>query len=316
MLREAVDSALKQSYRPIEVIIVDDGSTDDTPATIRQLVLNGDGLVKSFSQPNAGPGVARNTGLSQSTGDYIQYLDSDDLLFEDKLQLQVESLANNAEAGVSYCTTLRTCPDTSELRPWAKTATRISNIFPSFLPERGWATLTPLWRRSVCNEIGPWKPFRMMEDWEHDLRAGMIGVVPVQVCKALCLVRDHGEPRASGMNVGFTSERVEAMFRAHESVWSMMKERGHCDWSYLNHYSRSMFLISRLCGRHGLIEEAESALKYVGEMIGTNGQSDFTRSFRVLRAVLGWPAAVKVGEAVRNNRMFAELLGRLRRERL
>ena len=80
LLQEAVASVLAQTYRPIEVIVVDDGSTDDTPEAARALVAQHAGEVFVVHQPNAGPGMAREAGRRAARGEFIQYLDSDDVL--------------------------------------------------------------------------------------------------------------------------------------------------------------------------------------------------------------------------------------------
>ena len=128
------------------MVIVDDGSTDSTPEVLRELAKQYPEKLRVVRQANAGPGTARNLGLTFATGDYIQYLDSDDLLHPEKFALQVAALEADLSAGVCYCITLRKDPISGEMAPWARTAETIDNIFPSFLPKRGWATLTPLWR--------------------------------------------------------------------------------------------------------------------------------------------------------------------------
>lgn len=300
MIREAVESVINQTYRPIELVIVDDGSTDGTEAVLQQLCCKSDSNLRILvaRQANAGPGVARNLGLSLATGDYIQYLDSDDLLHPEKFALQVAALEADPSAGVCYCITLRKDPSSGEMVPWARTAESIENIFPSFLPRRGWATLTPLWRRSVCDAIGPWKPYRIMEDWEHDLRAGMNGVRPIGVPVPLCTVRDHGEARASGMNEGLTPARVLDMFRAHESVWMLMKERQLFDPSYLRSFSRTMFWLARMCGRHNEHDAAERGLDCVEEMNALGSLDSSIRTFRLAVRVFGWKWAVEASEGV------------------
>src|SRR4051795_5577813 len=79
MLREAVASVLAQTYRPIEIIIVDDSSTDDTPVVIDELAARHP-EVRGIRRPNGGPGLARESGRGEARGEFIQYLDSDDLL--------------------------------------------------------------------------------------------------------------------------------------------------------------------------------------------------------------------------------------------
>lgn len=305
MIREAVASVLTQTHRPIEIILVDDGSTDDTPAVLASLAVSHPEVIV-LKQDNAGPGAARNTGFKVSKGDFIQYLDSDDVLHPRKFEQQINALNSMSDAGVCYCVTLRRDAATGQMVPWARTADQIDDIFPSFLPKRGWATLTPLWRRTVCEAIGPWKPYRVMEDWEHDLRAGLLGVKPIQVAEVLCTVRDHSQERASGMNEGFTSDRIRYYFLAHESIWTLMQEMKAFEQSYLQTFSRTMFWIARMCGEHGLRDEAERALLYTDQITDSLGQKNITRRFRLMKRLIGWRAAAgSVEFLVRLRRVFA-----------
>jgi len=98
LLRRAINSVLAQTYRPIEIIVVDDGSTDDTSA----LLLAYGNQIRVFKQPNQGVSSARNLGLQQAHGEYIAFLDSDDLWGRDKVEEQVSTLRANLHAGVCY----------------------------------------------------------------------------------------------------------------------------------------------------------------------------------------------------------------------
>lgn len=96
-LAEAVDSVLKQTYSNIEVIIIDDGSTDGT-SEIGRACVRRDGRCRYFRSGNVGVSRARNRGIEKSAGSFVAFLDSDDLWEENKLQLQVECLAEKPEA--------------------------------------------------------------------------------------------------------------------------------------------------------------------------------------------------------------------------
>jgi glycosyltransferase involved in cell wall biosynthesis len=92
-LRAAIDSVLTQGYRPIEVVVVNDGSTDGTAA-----ILSSYGpAVRVVQQDNAGLGAARNAGVSASLGDLLAFLDADDLWTEDKLTHQVSHLVQRPD---------------------------------------------------------------------------------------------------------------------------------------------------------------------------------------------------------------------------
>ncbi|MGN6113739.1 MAG: glycosyltransferase family 2 protein [Luteimonas sp.] len=99
-----LDACLASVFRqdvPLEVIVVDDGSTDDTAAVVGR---HG-GKVKYIRQENAGPTAARNNGLQASTGDYVQFLDADDLLGEDALAARIDALRSVGGRGVAVCRT-------------------------------------------------------------------------------------------------------------------------------------------------------------------------------------------------------------------
>ena len=99
----AVTSVLAQSYRPIEVIVVDDGSTDGTGAVCDSLAAAHPAIVQVLHRPNGGLGSALNAGLGTARGEFIQFLDSDDLIMPEKFAMQVAALRDHPECGLSYC---------------------------------------------------------------------------------------------------------------------------------------------------------------------------------------------------------------------
>jgi glycosyltransferase involved in cell wall biosynthesis len=95
---EAIKSVLDQTYSNIEIIVVNDGSTDDPFPVIQKFVKR----IRLINQKNCGLAEARNTGIKAAEGEYIQFLDADDLLQKNKLSRQIEfSLKQNAD--ITYC---------------------------------------------------------------------------------------------------------------------------------------------------------------------------------------------------------------------
>jgi len=94
-LNESIDSVLSQTYENFELIVVDDGSTDDTEKRLSQY----DNLTV-ISQPNQGVSAARNKGIKSSNGDLIAFLDSDDTWLPEKLSVQVAYFMRHAEAEI------------------------------------------------------------------------------------------------------------------------------------------------------------------------------------------------------------------------
>ena len=97
-LRRTVDSALAQTYQPLEVIVVDDGSTD---ATVEVLRSYGD-RIHAISQPNGGPSAARNTGAKAANGEWLAFLDSDDVWKPEKIERQIRMVGDQAP-GIDCC---------------------------------------------------------------------------------------------------------------------------------------------------------------------------------------------------------------------
>jgi glycosyltransferase involved in cell wall biosynthesis len=97
-IREAIDSVLAQRFTDFELLVVDDGSSDDTP---RILEAYRDPRIRVIRQANQGQSVARNRGLEASRGEFIAFLDADDLWDEGKLALQIH-LFQDQEVGLAY----------------------------------------------------------------------------------------------------------------------------------------------------------------------------------------------------------------------
>lgn len=100
-IQETVESILAQSFHDFELIVVDDGSTDST-TEILKIFANSDTRITVITQSNKGPGAARNTGLDASNGEYVMFLDSDDLYEPSLLENLVEAADTN-EADIVVC---------------------------------------------------------------------------------------------------------------------------------------------------------------------------------------------------------------------
>lgn len=97
-LAEAIESVLAQTYQPIEIIVIDDGSTDGSDQVAKRF----SPLVQYFYQPNSGLGAARNSGVDLAKGDYFAFLDADDIWMENKLTLQMAVFQSSPEEDMVF----------------------------------------------------------------------------------------------------------------------------------------------------------------------------------------------------------------------
>lgn len=290
MLVEAVESVLAQSYRPLEIWIVDDGSTDDTPAVADALAADHPREVVALHIPHGGPGVARESGRRHARGEFLQYLDSDDLLLPKKFERQVRALRESPECGVCYGMT-RDVDEAGrvENRACRRTGERIEYMFPSFLVDRWWATSTPLYRRSVTDAAGPWTALRNEEDWEYDCRVAVQGRRLAYVPHFVSETRANAANRLSRYG---SSDPAKLRDRAAAHVLIL----GHAERAgigprqeEMRHFVRELFLLCRQCGAAGLIAEARQlhALAVRAAKGDEDGRFDLP-IYGALAAVLGW----------------------------
>jgi glycosyltransferase involved in cell wall biosynthesis len=290
MLRVAVQSVLDQTYRPIEIIIVDDGSTDDTAAVSDGLADDHPAEIKVIHQKNTGPGLAREAGRVLAQGEFIQYLDSDDILLPRKFELQTAGLTSHPECGVSYGKTRHRYSDgTVEEMPWKGSGIRVETMFPSFLRSRWWDTPTPLYRSSLCREAGAWTDLRLEEDWEYDCRVASLGVRLYYCDEFVVEVRDHENGRLC-RGEAIDPARIIERARAHTLIFSHAQRAGITDTSpEMQHFARELFLLSRQCGAAGLEDESRDlfdlARKASGEVRGNSWEF---KSYKGLARLIGW----------------------------
>jgi glycosyltransferase involved in cell wall biosynthesis len=269
LLREAVASVLAQTYRPVEIIIVDDGSTDETGREVEALA-QAHSEVRAIHRRNGGPGEARETGRLAASGEFIQYLDSDDVLLPRKFELQVAGLQRYSDCAVSYGKTrFYAYEDRPADVAWKRTGERISTMFPSFLQSRWWGTSTPLYRRKITDLAGPWTKLRNEEDWEYDCR---IAVNAVRLCYVNAFVSEERATTGARLSAGGTSDpgKLRDRATAHELILQHALAAGITyDAVEMQHFARELFLLARQCGAAGLGREARILFVLARQASGT-----------------------------------------------
>jgi glycosyltransferase involved in cell wall biosynthesis len=172
LIAETLDSVQAQTYRPIELIVVDDGSPDETAEAVEawknRYALEGIRLLY-FQQENQGAQVARNRGIVESHGEYLQFLDSDDLLMPQKLERSIGVLIATGAAYVveNYSEFDDTTGEVIEMtdltgRDKAPPAHLVANVLNS---------IAPVFKRDVIKSVGLWtEGLDIWQDTEYMFR--------------------------------------------------------------------------------------------------------------------------------------------------
>lgn len=254
-------SVLLQSYPIIEVIIIDDGSIDDTIETIRNLVAKWPKTVVAFSQYNSGPGSARELGVKRSSGELIQFLDSDDILLPRKLEEQVRALEDHPHAGICYGLSFQADHSFNPpllIGPIRSTGEEILSLFPKLLNERWWTTSSPLYRRKLVVSIGPWKNLLNEEDWEFDARAGKSHTLTRWISIGCSIRRINLE--INHLSSGGSTDKAKITNRviAKHLLYEHAKSAGIKNTSAeMVLFARECFLISRQCAEIDLERQSQ-----------------------------------------------------------
>ncbi len=157
-LMETLSSVQSNHYQNWEIILVDDGSTDNS-IELAEKAAEQDKRIRIIKQSNQGGGVARNRGIELATGEYLLFLDSDDLLSETCLEKRVE-IAQKHNDGIGWVFSLipfqGSFQDKKFVNPWIPPEDR----FLERLIEHDitWTSMSPLWKTSFIKEFGHWNP--------------------------------------------------------------------------------------------------------------------------------------------------------------
>lgn len=172
----SIESILRQTYRAFEIIVVDDGSTDDTQEKLQQY----SDRIRYIYQENQERSSARNTGMAIAQGEFIAFLDADDTWLPYKLESQVQIMAADPEIALVYSQAYLQAEN-------GEIVGLTGGIFPDDPPEAFYRRLllgnlipspTPLLRRSTVKQVGGFDlALRQGEDWDYWLRVARVGKV-------------------------------------------------------------------------------------------------------------------------------------------
>jgi glycosyltransferase involved in cell wall biosynthesis len=252
----AIESVLAQTRGPDEIIVVDDGSTDETAAQIKKFGAK----VKYIYQDNAGPGAARNTGIKAAGGEWVAFLDGDDEWLPDNLKLQTDLLNRNPDIFWSVGNYNSCLYDENRIAPYlvpekAKTLMRgkdyFDDYFDAFMFGAHGCTDTILVKRELLQGIGlflPGIPFGEDIDlwFRLAIRQPKVGYVSQPI--AVYYLHQPGsliESTQTRQKMNVVCELVEQNLRLAEQYNRTEKYR-QCASFYLRRFIRSCLFNDRL----------------------------------------------------------------------
>jgi len=183
---EALDSAIAQTYRPIEIIAVDNNSTDGTLSVLHDYEARHPGLITVLQEPKQGAPAARNLGLKHAKGEWIQFLDADDLLLPEKLERQVESTPSCGGnigvifgAYIYYSSSEKQKVIQPDTRPWIALSSGLAGI-----------TSSNLFKRRFLISAGRWdEKYKSSQEYDLMFRIMKCGGEAFSIEKVLTIVR-------------------------------------------------------------------------------------------------------------------------------
>jgi glycosyltransferase involved in cell wall biosynthesis len=288
-LSESISSAVDQTWKNIEIIIVDDGSTDSSLAIAKTFESKN---IKVISQENRGASAARNQALIYAQGDFIQYLDADDLLAIDKIELQVNLVQNSykdyliaGEWGVFYTSRIETKFIKQELWQDMSSIDWLICCWQTggMMPLHSW--LVP---RNIANQAGNWNEnLSLNDDGEYFCRV-ILASKGVKFCVG---ARSYYR---SGLPNSLSKQRSKPAFLSYYESVKLITERLLMDEdSYRTRYASACywqrFVFTSYPQAPALISSAEEKIRTLG---GCDLKSNGGIMFKIIRDILGWKIAV------------------------
>jgi glycosyltransferase involved in cell wall biosynthesis len=207
--KKYVDDALlsirNQTHTALDIIAVNDGSTDETLQLLEHHA-ECDARVRVVNQPNRGVSAARNAGLRQASGEFVCFLDADDVMLPDKIEKQVGFLRANPRIDLVYSDYF---VGDSDLELIGLSAPRLpeGNVLDAFSHKNWLAVMTPLVRRPMIESVREFdETIRGGEDWDYWIRcamAGTFGYLPGPVA----IYRTHPDQTHIDARLMFNDER-------------------------------------------------------------------------------------------------------------
>ncbi|HEX7970917.1 MAG TPA: glycosyltransferase [Thiobacillus sp.] len=257
-VEEAIESVLRQSYRHIELIVVDDGSKDESIRIIARLAASHPGRITVLHQTNSGPYAARNHGLAHAHGNFVAFLDADDTWHPDALN-RLHAAMTETLADVAYCGWQNVGEAVADTQPYIPPNYAESDATALFLRSCPWPINGVLLRRQLVDALRGFSE-RLPTAMDYDLWLRMLALQPVvvRVAEVLAFYRHYprGEAHIPRWRQVFDAVAVRERFVRHHPAQvahlgraerdarvygSILPEAYRCHWRRDTDSSRRLF---------------------------------------------------------------------------
>lgn len=252
----AIESALGQAYSNIQVIVVNDGSTDESRCIIEHRYPQ----VTCISTPNRGPSAARNEGLRAAQGEWIQFLDADDLLHPDKVRVSLEVLGRHSGVEFVWAPHLNV-PESFSITPPEAAPDSHVTLSRNAL-EATYAPWAAIFRASFLKRVGDWdERLRRWVDLEYHARIAAQCSLYAKLLEPLYFYRQHSGDRISNSNRSHANidKALSSLALAEKALEeSDIEPRLYKSylWPFYLHLARSSAVNGDRNGFHKLISKA------------------------------------------------------------
>ena len=270
---------------PCEVIVCDDGSTDGTSEFVQKhdLVNSPDGriqLVLSATADRRGAQVARNRGMAVARGQWVMFLDSDDVVVASGIATLVEHLQRDPTLDFAYGKIIRTDEKLKPL-PGNSSVGRPFSGAPVEVAGWHWPIMGAVYQRSFLTKVGPWnEALAGSQDWEYQARVKLTGGRGQFVDAVVGYWRQHESARVGTRT--FRYDYTHSVIMACQSIAQHARQAGRYDRALANRLGGKMFLHGLEFSVHGFTDEARRTFSQVKLL------PEISPSIRALMAVFAF----------------------------
>jgi glycosyltransferase involved in cell wall biosynthesis len=253
-LRQCVDSLLAQTYKDMEIILVDDGSTDSSGKICDEYAEKYD-FIRALHKENAGLGLARNSGMDEAKGGYVSFVDSDDYLKPDAVERLINAMEKTgADTCIGGYTRVRDNGEVIFESAPAETACDTAEVFPRLmgsLPEKKDSFRPSVWNALYSMKIIRENNVRFPSEREYIAEDMVFDIDYYRYSKTVALVGSAGycyRVTPGSLTMKYNPEKFEKSVFLFDGIFKRLKDRGWGEECVLR-ANRQFFLYIRACIR-------------------------------------------------------------------